>query len=140
MRLDNRSRSIIITGEALQQSEAQQPIKEWYEENGGNMSINDNGVVFTFPNREMAEKVSFQKWNSRTMLMIRYLLLEQLLSRVRRASLELLGTLRRRRKILMSKCRKIREEVIERRKSRSKKQQAAAVVIDIPFGRVRRPI
>jgi hypothetical protein len=104
------------------------------------MSINDNGVVFTFPNREMAEKVSFQKWNSRTMLMIRYLLLEQLLSRVRRASLELLGTLRRRRKILMSKCRKIREEVIERRKSRSKKQQAAAVVIDIPFGRVRRPI
>jgi RNA-binding protein 26 len=58
MRLDNRSRSIIITGEALQQSEAQQPIKEWYEENGGNMSVNENGVVFTFPNREMAEKVS----------------------------------------------------------------------------------
>jgi hypothetical protein len=58
MRLDNRSRSIIITGEALQQTEAQQPIKEWYEENGGNMSVNENGVVFTFPNREMAEKVS----------------------------------------------------------------------------------
>jgi hypothetical protein len=58
MRLDNRSRSIIITGEALQQTEAQQPIKEWYEENGGNMSVNENGVVFTFPNREMAEKVN----------------------------------------------------------------------------------
>jgi hypothetical protein len=58
MRLDNRSRAIVISGEALQHQDAQKPIKDWYEENGGNMSVGDNGVVFTFPNREMAEKVS----------------------------------------------------------------------------------
>ena len=86
MRLDNRSRSIIITGEALQQSEAQQPIKEWYEENGGNMSVNENGVVFTFPNREMAEKVSLTLKLYSIRLTSRYLLLEQLLFPVKQAS------------------------------------------------------
>jgi RNA-binding protein 26 len=86
MRLDNRSRSIIITGEALQQSEAHQPIKEWYEENGGNMSVNENGVVFTFPNREMAEKVSltFKLYSIR--LTSRYLLLEPLQFPVKQAN------------------------------------------------------
>jgi hypothetical protein len=86
MRLDNRSRSIIITGEALQQSEAQQPIKEWYEENGGNMSVNDQGVVFTFPNREMAEKVSPSIVIHRPMLTIRFLPLVQLQFPARQAN------------------------------------------------------
>jgi len=86
MRLDNRSRSIIITGDALQQTEAQQPIKEWYEENGGNMSVNDNGVVFTFPNREMAEKVSLFSEQLGVMLTSRCLLSEQLLSPVKQAN------------------------------------------------------
>lgn len=58
MTLDNRSRSILVSGEE-QSPEAQNSIKEYYESNGGNVSVNENvGFVVTYPNREMAEKVS----------------------------------------------------------------------------------
>lgn len=59
MRLDNRSRSIIVSGDA-QSTEAQQSIKEFYESYGGAPSVDESaGFVFTYPNREMAEKVRF---------------------------------------------------------------------------------
>lgn len=57
MRLDNRSRSIVVSG-GSQSEEAQHSIKEWYESNGGNVAVDENvGFVITYPNREMAEKV-----------------------------------------------------------------------------------
>lgn len=57
MRLDNRSRSIVVSGDQ-QSEEAQQSIREWYESNGGNVAVNEDvGFVVTYPNREMAEKV-----------------------------------------------------------------------------------
>jgi hypothetical protein len=50
------------------------------------MSVNENGVVFTFPNREMAEKVSltFKLYSIR--LTSRYLLLEPLQFPVKQAN------------------------------------------------------
>ena len=76
MRLDNRSRTIHVSGEALQNDEAHMRIGQWYEENGGSMTPLDDGVTFTFPNREMAEKVSDTSI-SLDELTSRYLRLEQ---------------------------------------------------------------
>jgi hypothetical protein len=60
----------------MSSSEAQSAVKEWYEGNGGNMASSDDGLVFTYPNREMAEKVcSFTRLSTMQMLMIKVLTL-----------------------------------------------------------------
>lgn len=42
-----------------QSADAQNSIKEYYETNGGNVIIKEDvGFIVTYPNREMAEKVS----------------------------------------------------------------------------------
>jgi RNA-binding protein 26 len=58
MRLDNRSKTVLITGEALDSDSSQAAVREWYESTGGAISNGDDGVLVTYPTREMAEKVS----------------------------------------------------------------------------------
>lgn len=58
MRLDNRSSTVKIAGEALANEQSQAAIKEWYENTGGSLAPADDGVLVTYPSREMAEKVS----------------------------------------------------------------------------------
>jgi RNA-binding protein 26 len=58
MRLDNRSRTIALSGDALSTDESKTALREWYESTGGNVSIESSSMLITYPNREMAEKVS----------------------------------------------------------------------------------
>jgi hypothetical protein len=57
MRLDNRSRSIVISGEGMTSTEAQASVKDFYESHGATSSVGEDGLVFTYPSRETAEKV-----------------------------------------------------------------------------------
>ncbi|ORY25081.1 hypothetical protein BCR39DRAFT_545231 [Naematelia encephala] len=56
MRLDNRTRTIIVTGDALAGADANN-VKEWYEGHGGNVIESEGGWTIGFPDRGMAEKV-----------------------------------------------------------------------------------
>jgi hypothetical protein len=56
MRLDNRSRVVALSGEAL--GSAQGPVREWYESTGGHVEDKEGRWLVTYPTREMAEKVS----------------------------------------------------------------------------------
>lgn len=59
MRLDNRSKTVHVTGEALGSDIGNSAVREWYESTGGTLSTaDDGGVLVTYPSREMAEKVS----------------------------------------------------------------------------------
>ena len=55
MRLDNRSRVIMLSGDGLQDSA--KVVKEYFESTGGAVEEVDGGVKVGYPNREMAEKV-----------------------------------------------------------------------------------
>lgn len=57
MRLDNRSRTIAVAGEAISSEQGKSSLKEWYESTGGVVAIEGSGLTVTYPNREMAEKV-----------------------------------------------------------------------------------
>lgn len=59
MRLDNRSRTIVVSGEALATSKVS--LQEWYESTGGIVSSESGNLSITYPNREMAEKVGPRK-------------------------------------------------------------------------------
>lgn len=54
MRLDNRTRVILVTGEQAGGA----PVKEYFEGTGGNVGVVDGGVKVGYPTREMAERVS----------------------------------------------------------------------------------
>lgn len=55
MRLDNRTRVIVITGEQAGTSS----VKEYFERTGGSVeTIDGGGVKIGYPTREMAERVS----------------------------------------------------------------------------------
>ena len=58
MRLDNRTRDILLSGEALNTDPGRHAIKEYFESTGGVLEDIDGGVKVGYPNREMAEKVS----------------------------------------------------------------------------------
>jgi len=59
MRLDNRSKTVLVSGDALSSETGQNSVREWYESTGGSISVaDDGGVLVTYPSREMAEKVS----------------------------------------------------------------------------------
>jgi RNA-binding protein 26 len=57
MRLDNRSRGLLLSGQALD-GEAYKAVQEYYEGTGGVMEKVEGGVKVEYPNRDMAEKVS----------------------------------------------------------------------------------
>lgn len=56
MRLDNRSKTVLISGDALASDQDRQAVKEWYESTGGVLEQSGDGVLVTYPSREMAEK------------------------------------------------------------------------------------
>jgi RNA-binding protein 26 len=58
MSLDNRSRVVAISGEALRTGEGQNTVREWYENTGGHVEVGEMGLLVRYPNREMAERVS----------------------------------------------------------------------------------
>ncbi|WVR03615.1 hypothetical protein IAU60_000607 [Kwoniella sp. DSM 27419] len=57
MRLDNRSRTITVTGEGITSEEGRKAAQEWYESQGGVTEPVDGGIRVTYPARDMAEKV-----------------------------------------------------------------------------------
>ncbi|WVF65897.1 hypothetical protein IAT40_000634 [Kwoniella sp. CBS 6097] len=57
MRLDNRSRTVTITGEGLASEISRKAAQEWYESQGGVTEVVDGGLRVTYPARDMAEKV-----------------------------------------------------------------------------------
>ena len=56
MRLDNRSRVIMLSGDGLQDNS--KVVREYFESTGGAVELFDGGVKVGYPTREMAEKVS----------------------------------------------------------------------------------
>lgn len=59
MRLDNRSRTILVSGDRFGDEEARRVVQEWYESTGGGVEFVDGSLRITYPQREMAEKVCF---------------------------------------------------------------------------------
>ncbi|WWC58114.1 uncharacterized protein I303_100649 [Kwoniella dejecticola CBS 10117] len=57
MRLDNRSRTITVSGEAVSSDESRKAVQDWYESQGGVTELVDGGLRVTYPARDMAEKV-----------------------------------------------------------------------------------
>ncbi|WVQ93532.1 hypothetical protein IAU59_000606 [Kwoniella sp. CBS 9459] len=57
MRLDNRSRTVTISGEGLASETGRKAAQEWYESQGGVTEAVDGGLRVTYPARDMAEKV-----------------------------------------------------------------------------------
>nr|XP_019014502.1 uncharacterized protein I206_00584 [Kwoniella pini CBS 10737]OCF53283.1 hypothetical protein I206_00584 [Kwoniella pini CBS 10737] len=57
MRLDNRSRTITISGEAIASDDGRKAVQDWYESQGGVTELVDGGLRVTYPARDMAEKV-----------------------------------------------------------------------------------
>nr|XP_019048730.1 hypothetical protein I302_02504 [Kwoniella bestiolae CBS 10118]OCF27660.1 hypothetical protein I302_02504 [Kwoniella bestiolae CBS 10118] len=57
MRLDNRSRTITVSGEGITSDEGRKAVQEWYESQGGVTENVDGGMRVTYPARDMAEKV-----------------------------------------------------------------------------------
>ncbi|WWC85818.1 uncharacterized protein L201_000685 [Kwoniella dendrophila CBS 6074] len=57
MRLDNRSRTITIAGDAISSEDGRKAVQEWYESQGGVAEYVDGGMKVTYPARDMAEKV-----------------------------------------------------------------------------------
>ncbi|WWD08974.1 hypothetical protein V865_007089 [Kwoniella europaea PYCC6329] len=57
MRLDNRSRTITISGEGISTDDGRKAVQEWYESQGGVTEYVDGGMRVTYPARDMAEKV-----------------------------------------------------------------------------------
>jgi len=55
MRLDNRTRVIIVSGEEAGSASA----REYFEGTGGNVENVEGGVKVGYPTREMAERVSY---------------------------------------------------------------------------------
>lgn len=60
MRLDNRSRTILVSGDVTRSDSGKSGIREWYEGHGGNVEESTDGWKVGFPDRGMAEKVSCQ--------------------------------------------------------------------------------
>jgi hypothetical protein len=58
MRLDNRTRGLLLTGQALDSDDTFKAIREYYEGTGGVINKVNEGVKVEYPNRDMAEKVS----------------------------------------------------------------------------------
>lgn len=59
MRLDNRSTTVHVSGEALGTDAGQSSVKGWYEATGGNVErAEDGGLLVTWSTREKAESVS----------------------------------------------------------------------------------
>ncbi|OXB38263.1 hypothetical protein LQV05_006504 [Cryptococcus neoformans] len=56
MRLDNRSRTILVSGDRFGDEEARRVVQEWYESTGGGVEFVDGSLRITYPQREMAEK------------------------------------------------------------------------------------
>ncbi|KGB77351.3 hypothetical protein CNBG_3189 [Cryptococcus deuterogattii R265] len=56
MRLDNRSRTILVSGDRFADEEARRVVQEWYEATGGGVEFVDGNLRITYPQREMAEK------------------------------------------------------------------------------------
>lgn len=56
MSLDNRSKSVHISGDGLASEGSQEAVVEWYRSTGGSVEHVTDGVVVTYPSREMAEK------------------------------------------------------------------------------------
>ena len=56
MRLDNRTRVILLSGDAL--TDGADNIREYFESTGGVLEQVEEGVKVGYPNREMAEKAS----------------------------------------------------------------------------------
>ncbi|WRT63847.1 uncharacterized protein IL334_000772 [Kwoniella shivajii] len=57
MRLDNRSRTITISGDGVNSDEGKKAAQEWYESQGGVTEFVEGGMKITYPARDMAEKV-----------------------------------------------------------------------------------
>ncbi|WVQ62640.1 uncharacterized protein L199_000787 [Kwoniella botswanensis] len=57
MRLDNRSRTITISGQGISNEHGRKAVQEWYESQGGVTEHVDGGMRVTYPARDMAEKV-----------------------------------------------------------------------------------
>lgn len=57
MRLDNRTREIVIAGEAFHSDAESKAVREYFESTGGLLEAYEGGVKVAYPNREMAEKV-----------------------------------------------------------------------------------
>lgn len=57
MRLDNRSRAILVVGDGLEGGQTRESVKDWYEGQGGSVEMIEEGWRVGFPTREMAEKV-----------------------------------------------------------------------------------
>lgn len=57
MRLDNRTREIVIAGEAFHSDVESKAVREYFESTGGLLEAYEGGVKVAYPNREMAEKV-----------------------------------------------------------------------------------
>ena len=58
MRLDNRTRAILVNGDALYTEEGRNAIRAYFESTGGSLEeVAGQGVQIKYPNREMAEKV-----------------------------------------------------------------------------------
>lgn len=58
MRLDNRSRSVLLTGDFLSSDTSKQSAQAWFESTGGAIGSGNTseGMVVSYPTREMAEK------------------------------------------------------------------------------------
>lgn len=58
MSLDNRPKSIAVSGEALGSEESRKGVAEWYESTGGQVETAGKALIVSYPSRDMAERVS----------------------------------------------------------------------------------